>query len=74
MAHVCIVWIYLWKLKGDLFSGCVHITVITENKYKTADIMWYTYSFEGRMVVVLCGVLINGVGWVVFLDYRKLGM
>jgi len=36
--------------------------------------MWYTYSFEGRMVVVLCGVLINGVGRVVSLDYRKLGM
>jgi len=25
------------------------------------------------MVVVLCGVLINGVGLVVFLDYRKTG-
>jgi len=24
-----------------------------------ADFMWYAYSFEGRMVVVLCGVLIN---------------
>jgi hypothetical protein len=42
--------------------------------YKMADFMWYTYSFEGRMVIVLCGVLINSVGWVVFLDYRKLGV
>jgi len=25
------------------------------------------------MVVVLCGLLINSVGWVVFLDYRKAG-
>ena len=25
--------------------------------YKMADLMWYTYNFEGRMVVVLCGVL-----------------
>jgi len=23
-----IVWIYLWKIQGDLFSGCVHITDI----------------------------------------------
>ena len=28
---------------------------------------------EGWMVVVLCGVLINGVGLVVSLDYRKTG-
>ena len=49
------------------FSGCVHITVIIENIYKVADYMRYTYSSEGRMVVVLCGV-----GWVVSLDYRKL--
>ena len=40
--------------------------------YKMADFMWYTYSFEGRMVVVLCGVLINSVGWVISLEYRKL--
>jgi len=26
------------------------------------------------MVVVLCGVWINSVGWVVSLDYRKLGV
>jgi len=26
------------------------------------------------MVVLLCGVLINSVGWVVSLDYRKLGV
>jgi len=39
-----------------------------------ADFMWYTYSFEGRVFVVLCGVLINSVGWVVSLDYRKLGV
>jgi len=37
-----------------------------------ADFMWYTYSFEGRIVVVWCGVLIKSVGWVVSLDYRKL--
>jgi len=42
--------------------------------YKMAVIMWYNYSFVGRMVVVLCGVLINGVGRVVSLDYRKLGV
>jgi len=42
--------------------------------YKMADLIWYTYGFEGRMVVVLCGVLINGVGRVVSLDNRKLGM
>jgi len=30
-------------------------------------------SFEGQMVV-LCGVLINSVGWVISLDYRKLGV
>ena len=35
------------------------------------DYMRYTYSSEGRMVVVLCGVWINSVGWVVSLDYRK---
>jgi len=67
-------WIFLWKIQGDLFIGCVHITVIIQNMYKMADLMWYTYSFEGRMVVMLCGVLINGVGRVVSLDYRKLGM
>jgi len=26
------------------------------------------------MVVVLCGVCINSIGWVVSLDYRKLGV
>ena len=36
--------------------------------------MWYTYSFEGLMVIVLCGVLTDSFGWVVFLDYRKLGV
>jgi len=42
--------------------------------YKMADFMWYTYSFEGWMVIVLCGVLINSIGWVVSLDYQKLGV
>ena len=51
-----------------------YITVIIQNMYKMADLMWYTYNFEGQMVVVLCGVLINGVGRVVSLDYRKLGV
>ena len=40
--------------------------------YKVADYMRYTYSSEGRMVSVLCGVWINSVSWVVSLDYRKL--
>jgi len=62
------------KITGDLFSGCVHTTVIIENMYKMTDIMWYTYSFKGRMVVVLCGVLINGIGWAVSLDYQELGV
>jgi len=38
--------------------------------YKMADIVWYTYSFEGRIVVVLCGVLMALAG----LSYRKLGV
>jgi len=42
--------------------------------YKMADLMWYTYGFEGWMAIVLCGVLNNGVGRVASLDYRKLGM
>jgi len=36
-------------------------------------IVWI-YGFEARMAVVLCGVLNNGVGRVLSLDYRKLGM
>jgi len=42
--------------------------------YKVADYTQYTYSSEGRMHVVLCGVWINSIGWVVSLDYRKLGV
>ena len=52
--RVRIVWIYLWKIQGDLFSGCVHITFIIETVCKMAGIMWYSYSFggsDGRRVV-----------------------
>jgi len=68
------VWIYLRKIQGDLFSVCVHITVIMWNMYKMADFTWYTCRFEYGMAFVLCGVLINCVGWVVSQDYRKLGV
>jgi len=37
-----------------------------------ADYMQYTYSSEGQMVGVLCGVWINSVDWVISLGYRKL--
>ena len=56
---------------------CLLVVFTLPLSYRTCIkwlILWYTYGFEGRMAVVLCGVLINGVGRVVSLDYRKLGM